>query len=138
VLWKYTIADPGNGWNRPGFPDTAWSEGPAGFGTEGTPNAIVGTTWKTDDIWIRRTFVMPTADARKLRLITYHDEDIEVYVNGVLAGSEPGYVNSYEPMEISAAALHELRPGAAITLAVHCHQTTGGQGVDVGFGVVKP
>jgi hypothetical protein len=40
-------------------------------------------------------------------------------------------------MELSGAARALLKPGAKIVLAVHCHQTTGGQGVDVGLADVK-
>ena len=36
-------------------------------------------------------------------------------------------------MEIRKTARALLKPGAKITLAVHCHQTIGGQGVDVGI-----
>ncbi len=67
----------------------------------------------------------------------YHDEDIEVYLNGVLAVREPGYINSYETFEITPAALALLKPGATVTVAAHCHQTTGGQGIDVGLSDVS-
>ena len=76
---------------------------------------------------------MPQGDRANLQLLTYHDEDIEVYINGLLAGSQGGFITGYEPMPIRPAALALLKPGETITLAVHCHQTTGGQGVDVGL-----
>jgi hypothetical protein len=62
-----------------------------------------------------------------------HDEDVEIYVNGVLASSEGGFTTSYVLLEINQPALALLRPGATVTLAVHCHQTTGGQNIDVGL-----
>ena len=42
-------------------------------------------------------------------------------------------MNAYDPMDINAAAREQLKPGEKIVLAVHCHQTVGGQGVDVGL-----
>lgn len=132
-IWHYTTAHPTADWMKPGFDDQLWESGPAGFGTRETPNAIVGTRWSTNDIWLRRTVTLPQGDVSKLQLIVYHDEDVEVYIDGVLAMSEAGYQNEYRPFEISPAARRLLKPGATITLAVHCHQTDGGQGVDVGF-----
>jgi hypothetical protein len=41
-------------------------------------------------------------------------------------------------MAIGGEARALLTPGAKITLAVHCHQTKGGQGVDVGLVDVEP
>ena len=61
---------------------------------------------------------------------------MEIYVNGIAAGSESGFTTSYVPIEISVAGRALLKPGARITLAVHCHQTTGGQGIDVGLAKV--
>ncbi len=69
--------------------------------------------------------------AARIQLRVYHDEDIEVYLNGVLATHQTGYVNAYELIDIPAAALETLKPSSALTIAVHCHQTGGGQGVDV-------
>jgi hypothetical protein len=137
VVWRYTESRPPADWMKPGFDASAWKEGPGGFGTKGTPNAVVGTVWRTDDIWLRRECTMPAGEHPGLQLLVYHDEDVEIYLNGVLAASAPGFVNSYEPMELSGAARALLKPGAKIVLAVHCHQTTGGQGVDVGLADVK-
>ena len=134
IEWRYTLDKPPADWTKPKFDDSQWRSGPGGFGTRGTPKAVVGTVWRTADIWVRREATLPdNVDLDRLQLLVYHDEDVEVYIDGVLAASEGGFVNSYEPMDISAAAKTLLKPGGHFTLAVHCHQTVGGQGVDVGL-----
>jgi hypothetical protein len=65
--------------------------------------------------------------------MTYHDEDVQISVNGVKASSEDGYNSAYDPLDISSDALALLKPGATVTLAAHCHQTIGGQGIDFGL-----
>jgi Domain of unknown function (DUF4965)/Domain of unknown function (DUF5127)/Domain of unknown function (DUF1793)/Domain of unknown function (DUF4964) len=134
MTWRYTFQKPGDEWSRPGFNDRQWSRGPGGFGTRGTPGAVVGTTWNTPDIWLRREVTIPAnTDASRLQFLAYHDEDVEIYINGVFAARQGGYLTTYQPVEISSAALSLLQPRAKVVLAVHCHQTTGGQGVDVGL-----
>jgi hypothetical protein len=134
IEWSYTFEKPAGDWTKPSFDDSQWQRGAGGFGTRGTPHAVVGTTWNTSDIWLRREATLPEKiDPEHLQLLVYHDEDVEIYINGVLAGSESGFVNAYDPMDMSAAARAQLKPGAKIVLAVHCHQTVGGQGVDVGL-----
>jgi Glutaminase A six helical-hairpin domain/Domain of unknown function (DUF5127)/Domain of unknown function (DUF4964) len=133
VRWRFTFAKPERGWERPDFDDHTWLEGPGGFGTRGTPGAVIGTNWNTRDIWLRRQITVPAGvDRAHLQFLIYHDEDAEVYVDGVLAASETGYVTSYQAVEIPAAAQARLKPGAKVLIAVHCHQTGGGQGIDVG------
>ncbi|HEY7328146.1 MAG TPA: DUF4965 domain-containing protein [Gemmataceae bacterium] len=130
--WRYTVSKPAAEWNNPDFDDSSWNQGKGGFGTRGTPGAIVGTTWNTSDIWLRRDFLLPGRDLVDLQLWIHHDEDAEVYINGVLAQRVRGYVSAYDAVPITKAALVALKPGKNV-LAVHCHQTGGGQYIDVGL-----
>jgi Glycosyl hydrolases family 2, TIM barrel domain/Glycosyl hydrolases family 2, sugar binding domain/Glycosyl hydrolases family 2 len=129
--WRYTTTKPAAGWEQTDFNDGAWQEGPGGFGTAGTPGAVVRTTWNTADIWLRRTADLNDVPA-DLHLLVHHDEDAEIYINGVLAAKVGGFVTDYGIEPISAAALKALRPGTN-HIAVHCHQTGGGQYIDVGL-----
>lgn len=133
LLWRYTTEKPADGWTRPTFDDSAWKEGPALFGTVGGPH----TPWTTDDIWIRREVTLPLGDYANLQFTVFHDEDVEVYVNGVLASEEAGYTTAYDTLEITPAARALLTPGAKVCIAAHCHQTIGGQGIDIGLVNVK-
>jgi hypothetical protein len=133
VDWHYTTEKPTADWMKSDFDTSGWKEGLAGFGTVGGAH----TKWTTDDIWIRRTIMMPERVLKNLQFFVFHDEDVEIYVNGVLAATEGGYTTTYEPLGISSAALEQLKPGAQITLAAHCHQTTGGQDIDIGIASVE-
>lgn len=134
ATWRYTTSRPGEGWTRADFDDRGWREAPGGFGTRGTPGIRVATRWDTPDIWLRREVQVPAgADAATVQLFLYHDEDAEVYIDGVLAARETGYATTYQAVEIAEPARRLIKPGAKVTLAVHCHQTGGGQGIDVGL-----
>jgi len=130
--WRYTVTQPADGWQQPAFDDSAWPEGLGGFGTERTPGARVGTEWSTNDLWLRRAFTLagPLPVAPQLRI--HHDEDAEVYLNGVLVASLEGYTTGYVLVPLDAAGLAALRAGAN-TLAVHVQQPDGGQYIDVGL-----
>jgi hypothetical protein len=135
--WRFTLQKPADDWSKPDFDDAKWSKGFAGFGTKETPNTTVKTQWNTPDIWIRRTFDLP--EGTKLNdphLLMHHDEDSEVYLNGVLATHQTGYITDYEEFPLSPEAAATLKPGKN-TIAVHCHQTTGGQYIDLGIVDVK-
>ncbi len=134
--WRYSTAQPPPAnWTSPTFDDSAWATGLGGFGTAGTPGAIVNTTWNTDNIYLRKTITLPMSAAAlsSPAILAYHDEDMSVYFNGVLAVTAPGYITGYSTFAISSAAAALLTPGATITIAVSCLQTTGGQDVDVGL-----
>jgi len=130
--WKYTIDKPADDWFQPRFADLAWKDGTGGFGSEGTPGINLNTKWNEPNIWLRREFTLQTAELLGLKLRVFHDEDVEIYVNGVLAVKQEGFITDYGEFEISEPAAATLHPGRN-AIAVHCHNTTGGQGVDVGI-----
>jgi hypothetical protein len=132
VSWSYTFQPPGPDWFKPDFNAVGWKEGAAGFGSPGTPGALVHTVWNTADIWLRRQFTLGTEDLRGLKLEAHHDEDVQVYLNGVLAAQLPGFIEQYEQFDLRSEAVASLKSGVN-TIAVHCHQTVGGQYVDVGL-----
>ncbi len=137
AVWRYTTSPPAGDWFQPAFNDASWSQGKSGFGTAGTPGAIIGTVWNTDDIWLRREIELPAGPPHDPQFWLHHDEDAEIYVNGVLALKVPGYISSYDSVPMTPTGRAALRPGKAL-LAVHCHQTTGGQYIDVGLVDVVP
>ena len=131
--WRYTTQKPADDWTATSFDASAWAEGLSSFATEGTPGAFRNTDWHTSDIWLRREITLPNKSYPNLQFYSAHDEDVEIYVNGVLASTEAGFNGSYAELEIRPAALALLKPGATVTVAVHCHQTEGGQNIDVGL-----
>lgn len=138
ALWRYATERPAEGWEQPGFDAAKWAEGKSGFGTQGTPGAIVNTEWKSSDLWLRREIALPEKLEGEILLRVNHDEDVDVYLNGVLALHEPGFNSAYETFEILPAAKAQLQPGHKVIMAIHCHQTRGGQAMDAGLDFVKP
>jgi len=130
--WQYTTEKPSGNWQAADFDPTAWKEGPGVLGTANTPGAVVRTTWNTPDIWARRTFSLPEVNPARLLISAIHDEDAEFYLNGVLAAKVKGHVGGYEELPIAPEAAATLKPGKNV-IAVHCHQTQGGQSIDAGL-----
>jgi len=137
AAWAYTTRRPAVGWNKPGFAAEGWQRGIAGFGMPKTPGAVVRTPWKTSDIWLRREFELPDVPTAQLVLLMHHDEDAEVFLNGVPAVQTTGYLSDYEPFELTPAAKAALKPGKNL-MAIHCHQTMGGQYIDAGLARLEP
>jgi hypothetical protein len=130
--WSYTFDKPADDWYQPTFNASAWKKGPAGFGTSGTPGAVVRTQWNTGDVWLRREVELGELHPENLLLLMHHDEDAEVYINGVLAAKLSGFTSDYEECSLEPAARAAIKPGKNI-IAVHCKQTGGGQYIDLGL-----
>jgi uncharacterized sulfatase len=126
--WRYTLTDPGKGWEAPEYDDSKWREGRSGFGRIRIPAARVATNWSTPDIWLRRGFEFE-ARPRRATLRIFHDEDAEVYLNGQRIASFTGYSRGYLDRPLDEPGLRLLKPGRNV-LAIHCRQTLGGQYID--------
>lgn len=131
--WWFTTEEPHEGWQAADFDHNAWREADGGFGTVGTPGASVGTVWDGSDIWIRRQFAsLFPVPAGEVCLRVHHDDDAEVYLDGVLIAKLAGHTSKYK--------LIKLPKGLTIgrhVIAIHCHQEKGGQYIDAGFVRVK-
>lgn len=131
-LWHYVTQDPGTGWEASDFDDSGWREDEGGFGTEGTPGAVVRTRWDSSDIWLRREFELAAIEGKTVGLWLHHDDETEIYLNGTLIHQADRWTGSYIPVFLSAEAINAIREGTN-TLSVHCHQNAGGQYIDVGL-----
>ncbi len=125
--WRYTTTAPRTAWVTPAFDDASWTIGPGGFGTRNTPGSVGPHEWKTADIWLRRTFELPAdfAAVESACCCMHHDEDAEIYINGVLALKVDRLLHRLRIRADDARGRAALKPGRN-TLAVHCHQTTAG------------
>jgi hypothetical protein len=130
--WRYTTTKPADGWEKPEFDASKWTEGEGGFGTKGTPGAIVRTEWKTANIWLRRTFDLKDVPTGEVFLRMHHDEDAEVYINGVLASKTTGWTTDYTEFFLTPEGRKALKKGSNV-IAIHVKQTTGGQYIDAGL-----
>jgi putative heme-binding domain-containing protein len=137
ILWRYTLESPANGWFEENFDDSNWRLSPAGFGSRDTPGTVVRTEWRSADIWVRRSFNCPQLASHrtapsKLALRLHHDEDSEIYLNGAQIAKLPRWTSGYVDLPLGPEAASALKSGRNV-LAIHTHQTSGGQYIDAGL-----
>lgn len=133
VPWRSTRTDPHEGWQRPDFDDSSWAQTPGGFGTPNTPGAVARTRWDSQDIWLRREFtVEKPADTAVLVWRVHHDEDAELYLNGIETARLPRWTQGYTTVKLPPEAARLLKPGRNV-IAIHCRQVSGGQYIDAGL-----
>lgn len=132
ATWRYTTSKPDDHWIEPDFDDASWKDGPAGFGTKGTPNTVIGTVWSAQDIWIRTAFDYDGRAFEKAALRMHFDEDAVVYLNGQQVAERKGYTVDYGQLDVTEALRKSLRKGKNVVAAA-AHQTYGGQYIDLGL-----
>jgi len=124
--YKYVTEKPADSWMKEGFDDNAWKTGLAPFGN----GDRIRTEWKTGDIYLRKTFEYDGGDLRKGAVVICHDEDTEVYVNGQKILGVRGFIGHYK-LQMATDPLKKALKKGANTIAVHTHQTVGGQYIDL-------
>jgi beta-galactosidase/beta-glucuronidase len=137
--WKYTSNTPSQDWYLENFDDSGWKTGSSGFGTMGTPGAVISTIWNSLDIWLRQTFELGDISAfekENIVLTIHHNEDCEVYINSVWAASLTGWTSGYITVPVTTSAFNALKSNSKNTIAIHCKQTAGGQYIDAGISVM--
>lgn len=124
-VWEYTFEKPGDDWYAK---DTQWKTGKGGFGTQGTPNAVIGTVWNGSNVWIKAEFQMSSAKGT-FWLKIHHDEDATVYLNGKEVCRLEEYSKDYTYVKLPTDVLQT----GLNRIAISCQQSTGGQYIDAGI-----
>lgn len=137
VTWRYTTTAPASSWNTPSFRATGWSYGSPGFYGLGDALATEDkgrTVWPAgkSDLWLRASFSVSSSDTAKLMFWGRWDDTIEIYINGVLAASEPNWSNGYRYLGFTPDGRAALKGGSTNTIAVHVHDGGGGRYFDLG------
>lgn len=130
--WRFTTSAPPEGWRRDDFDETTWETGVAPFAAGSTEGVPQRTAWTANDIWLRQRFEWKGGPTDGFYLVLAHDEDATIYLNGVEAAQVKGHTTGYVMVPVSVEAARALKPGRNL-IAVTCHQTKGGQAIDVGL-----
>ncbi|WP_246197773.1 glutaminase family protein [Chitinophaga agrisoli] len=120
---------PPAGWEQASFDDSNWKTGAAPFGDD---RAKAGTPWTGKDLWIRRKFKLASVPQGRLVLKVYHDDGVQVFLNGQRIAREGGANGDYQMITLSDDAKNKLVAGENV-LAMHCRNTGGGSWLDAGL-----
>jgi hypothetical protein len=125
--YHFTTETPAASWQQEAFDDSAWKSGQSPFG-QGLKGVV--TSWESPDLFLRRSFEWDGKAFDTAALVIFHDEDTDVYLNGQKIWSGKDFLTSYRIFKLDDTFKKALKKGKN-TLAVHTHQTNGGQFIDL-------
>lgn len=125
---KYTETQPADEWLNTSFNDQQWKSGKAPFGNNETR---AETTWKSNNLWVRRIFDLTSTDFNKLYLKLRHDDNIQVYINGQKIYDVKGWTGKFIYIPVNDRK-KILKKGKNL-MAIHIENTAGGQWLDAGL-----
>ena len=136
AAWRYTTEHPANNWAAADFDDRAWKRGRVD-----SAHRLRRVPWSGRPGTSPRHLAPPRGSNCPLRsravppIRLHHDEHAHVFLNGVLVLSRPVVLRPTTRPKKSPWG--PSTPDGNV-LAVHCHQTTGGQYIDVGLDAIVP
>ena len=123
---KYTESKPSGEWTSAAYAASDWKTGAAPIGDSKDSK----TKWKSNDIWVRRTFnISNLASINELFLKMNHDDNIEVYLNGKKVYEKTGWTNTFQYFPINKSGLKSGQN----TIAIHLANSAGGRYLDFGL-----
>ena len=124
---QYTESKPEGDWQSSSYKASDWKSGTAPLGDD---QKHVKTLWKSNDIWVRRTFnVTDPQGINELFLKLNHDDNIVVFLNGKKVYEKAGWTNSFQYLPINKS---DLKAGQN-QIAIHLRNTAGGRYLDFGL-----
>lgn len=127
-MWRYTFNKPSGSWSQLSYNDDSWKLTKGAFSSDSdAPNH-----WESHDIWVRRKFDLSGSLPKNLQVLLHHDDNVEVYINGVLAVKTQGWNDRARMYPILPEAMQALKAGTNV-LAIHCENTEGGAYLDAGL-----
>ena len=136
--WSWTTEEPADDWMRPEFDDGAWKRSAGGFGYGNFPEksgARIATEWKSKTLYVRRHFSYKPESAALTAAIfeMFHDEGVEIWLNGRLVLKAPEYNTAYGFFYVEPRLFTEAVREGDNVLAVKVVQTVGNQYFDTGL-----
>jgi hypothetical protein len=124
---QYTETAPNGQWTSAAYAAENWKSGAAPIGDDA---GNVKTLWKSDNIWLRRSFtILNPQSLNELMLKINHDDNIEVFLNGKKVYTKSGWTTSFQYVPLNKA---DLKRGRNV-IAIHLANSAGGRFLDFGL-----
>lgn len=130
---RYVNKLPASNWILKDFDDTNWKSGDAAFGKR--EGHTINTIWDSEHIWVRREFILTEEFSDKKIFLEYsHDDDVEIYVNGIEIVRINNKCQDNALIELTGEALQSLQKGKNV-IAAHCWNKAGEAYLDFGLNI---
>ncbi|WP_255578334.1 glutaminase domain-containing protein [Chitinophaga sp. sic0106] len=125
---KYLTDVPSGEWTSPGYNDQQWKKGAMPF----SDNPAAGETgWRSNDLFVRRSFDLGQVASDTLYLKLHHDDNVTVHLNGKEVFARKGWNgrDEYFPIALDPHLLQQKNN----LLAIHVKNTAGGAYLSAGL-----